>query len=82
MQVLNGGTKRDIIEELRKLLTMAEEGELLCVGMVWARPLEGGRSEFNNTWATDETYNHSFVSLVAALEVMKHELITGVLQDE
>lgn len=77
MQVLMGGQKRDIIETLRDMLDMAEAGELSCVGIVWARqsPDMRGVMEFNNTWATDEDYDHSFVSLVAALEVAKYDLI-------
>jgi hypothetical protein len=76
MQVLNGGAKRDIIETLREMLEMAEGGELTCVGVVWAKPADkDGLVEFNNTWATDDSYNHSFVSLLAAFEVAKYDLI-------
>lgn len=74
MQVLSGGEKRDIIETLRDLLEMAEGGELNCIAVVWAKTVNN-RAEFNNTWATDDNYNHSFVSLVAALEVAKYDLI-------
>lgn len=75
MQVLTGGAKRDIIETLREVLDMAIGGELLCVAVVYAKKNEAGQMEFFNCWATDDDYTHSFVALMAGLEVAKYDLI-------
>jgi hypothetical protein len=73
---LKGGQKRDIIETLREMLDMAEAGELICVGVVWARETDDPEGfEFNNTWAADTDYTHSFVTLLSAFEVAKFELM-------